>query len=544
MDNTQQLRATSIFFFFCICYCAVIINLFFLQIRQHSFYKDLAQKQYQTSITHTSERAFILDRNQTPIALNKKAISAFLCPNKVDIDEKLNTFLQLYFPIAYNRLQKKPNAPFMFVQRNLTNEQIDLMNTYGIEQIQFLKEPHRHYPFISLASIVGITNIDNVGSLGIEYLFNKKLESTPSSCLLQKDARSGYFYFEKVEQIVGTKGTPITLTIDADLQYLVQEELQKTVHHFKAKQGSVLVLDPATGDIIVMANFPTFDPNNTQHIDLSLTKNYCIAEQYELGSVIKVFAALAALQEQVTHIDETIDCRNSKTTQIDGRKVNTTFAHGELTFSQVIEKSNNIGIALVAKRLNEKLYDHYQRVGFGTKTNIAFPTEQQGFINPPSNWSKQSVISLSYGYEITTTLLQLARAFSVIANDGCMITPRLILDKSQQPTLSKQLYDQDAIDDIRTILQRTTLQGTARRARMQGYTIMCKTGTANLLENGIYIDTKNSYTCAGILEKDNYKRIIITYIKEADKPRLYASQVAVPLFEKVAQKTVIHDKII
>lgn len=544
MDNTQQLRATSIFFFFCICYGAIIVNLFFLQIRQHNFYKELAQKQYQTTITYTPERALILDRNGTPIALNKKAISAFICPNKIKDDEQLTTFLQLYFPQSHKRYQDKPNAPFMFVQRNLTNEQMDLINTYGIHQIQYIEEPHRHYPFACLASTIGITNIDNIGNLGIEYMFNKQLQGTPSSCTLQKDARSGLFYFEKVDNEIGTIGTSVQLTIDADLQFLIQEELQKTVNQFKAKQGSVLILDPVTGDIIAMANYPTFDPNNTQNIDLNFTKNYCIAEQYELGSVIKVFAALAALQEQVTHIDEIIDCRNTKTTFIDGRKVNTTFAHGPLTFSEIIEKSNNIGIALIAKRLNAKLYDHYKLVGFGKKTNIALPAEQKGYVNPPKQWSKQSVISLSYGYEITTTLLQLARAFSIIANNGRMVTPRLVIDKEQVPQLSEQLYDTEVINDIKTILQRTTLQGTARRARMQGYTIMCKTGTANLLENGVYIDTKNSYTCAGIVEKDAYKRIIITYIKEANKPRLFASQVAVPLFEKVAQKTVIHNKVI
>ncbi|MEX0848912.1 MAG: penicillin-binding protein 2 [Candidatus Dependentiae bacterium] len=543
MDNAQQLRTVGIFLFFCICYSVVILNLFFMQIYQHAFFYDLAEKQYKTTITHTPERALIFDRNNTPIALNKKAVSAFICPNKCMNDEQLFSFLHLYFPQAYIRYQTKPDASFMFIQRNLTKEQIDLIKTYGTDHIQFIKEPHRHYPFACLSSIIGITNIDNIGSLGIEYLFDTNLKGKPTSYTLQKDARSGYFYFDKVDKCIGNNGNPINVTIDADLQFLVQEELQNTVQKFNAQQGSVLVFDPTNGDILVMANYPTFDPNNTQNVNLKLTKNYCISEQYELGSVIKVFAALAALQENVVDIDEEIDCKNSKTTYIDGRRINTTIAHGTLTFSQVIEKSNNIGIALVAKRLNEKLYEHYQRVGFGIKTDIHLPGEQKGFINPPKDWSQQSVISLSYGYEITTTLLQLARAFSVIANDGYMVQPRIILNQ-QQPIFSTRLYDQSVINDIKQILQRTTLQGTARRARMQGYDIMCKTGTANLLENGIYIDTKNSYSCAGIIQKDDYKRIIITYIKEASMPGLYASQVAVPLFEKVAQKTVIHDKII
>ena len=513
-----------------------------MQIKQHTFFSHLAQKQYQTTVTYTPERATIFDRNGTPIALNKSALSAFISPAKTIMHDTLRTFLELYFPQAYSRYLTHQQHAFMFVQRNITQAQADLINTYGIEEIEFVKEPHRYYPFSALAPIVGITNIDNAGILGVEYLYDIQLKGTPSSYALQKDARSHYFYFEKTDQTVGQESLPITLTVDADLQFLVYEELQQAITKFNAKQGSVIILDPATGDISVMANYPTFDPNNTQHIDMALTKNYCIAEQYELGSVIKVFAALAALEEGVVTADETIDCQNTKTTHIDGRKINTTTAHSLLSFSQIIEKSNNIGIALVAKRLNEKLYTHYRRVGFGTPTGIELPGEQKGFINPPQQWSKQSVISLSYGYEITTTLLQLARAFGIIANNGYMVQPHII--KHAQPNISEQLYRTETIEQMQQILKLTTLQGTAQKARMRGYDIMCKTGTANLLENGIYIDTKNSYTCAGILKKNNYTRVIVVYIKEADRPGLFASQVAVPLFEKVAQKTIIHDKII
>lgn len=544
MLQTQQQRGLTIFTLFSVCFAIILLHLFRMQIRKHSFFSDLAQKQYHTTVTYTPERAPIIDRNGTPIALNISAISAFIAPAKITMHDKLRTFLELYFPQAYHRYLSHQQHNFMFIQRNITNDQANLIKSYGIEEIEFVKEPHRYYPFCALAPVVGITNIDNTGILGIEYLFDTSLRGTPSSYTLQKDARSHYFYFEKQNQHIGQDSVPVELTIDADLQFLVFEELRDTIKKFNAKQGSAIVLDPATGDVCVIANYPTFDPNNTQHLDMALTKNYCIAEQYELGSVIKVFAALAALEEGVVTVDEKIDCQNTKTAYMEGRKINTTVAHGIISFSQVIEKSNNIGIALIAKRLQEKLYTHYRRVGFGTPTGIELPGEQKGFINPPQHWSKQSVISLSYGYEITTTLLQLARAFGIIANDGYMVQPHIIKNTSvkQQPT--EQLYSPSSIESIKQILSLTTQQGTAQKARMRGYDIMCKTGTANLLENGMYIDTKNSFTCAGILKKNNYSRIIVVYIREAEKPGLFASQVAVPLFEKVAQKTIIHDKII
>ncbi len=541
--HNQQFRVAIIFIFFCICYGAIITNLFLLQIYQHSFFAHLAEKQYQAQVTQAPGRALITDRNHKPLACNRYALSAYLCPSQIEDDSRLTTFLETYFPQAYDHYLKHRDSNFMFIQRNLTDHQKDLIADAHIPEIRLIKEHHRYYPLSCAGSIVGITNIDNEGSLGIEYLYNNQLKGTESCFNLKKDARSALFYFDKKIVASGTDSKPVQLTIDADLQFLVHELLAKTVTEYRAKQGSVIIINPDNGDIITMANYPTFNPNMTQHLELSLTKNYCIAEQYEVGSVMKVFAALAALDEGAVTPDEEIDCRNVTTTFIDGRRVNTCSAHGMLTFTEIVAKSNNIGTALVAKRLNEKLYDHYCRLGFGKKTGINLPGEQSGYIHPPAKWSAQSVISLSYGYEVAVTLLQLAQAFAMIASDGYMVKPRIIMDDTIIRSLVP-LYKKGTIDEIKKILQETTLQGTAYRARIRGYRVMCKTGTANLLENGAYIDSKNSYSCAGIIEKNDYKRVIVVYIKEAERPHLYASQVAVPLFEKIAQRVIIHDKII
>ena len=287
---------------------------------------------------------------------------------------------------------------------------------------------------------------------------------------------------------------------------------------------------------------PTFDPHHYQAVNPELTKNRVITDAYELGSVIKVFAALAALEEGVVTPTELIDCKNSKTAIIDGRKINTVTACGVIPFEDVIAKSNNIGTAIVAKRLGNRLYDYYERLGFGQKTGIELPGEHKGFINPPSAWSKQSIISLSYGYEITATLLQLARAMSIIANDGKDITPTIIMNNNTNP--GEQLFKPESIQTIQQVLERTTLVGTAKKAAIKGYKVMSKTGTANLLVNGQYDATKNIYTCSGIVQKDSYKRVIVCMIKESPQPDLYASIVAAPLFEKIAQRMLIHDNII
>jgi len=547
MDKSYKTRTIFIFLLFSSAYLIIALNLYLLQIRQNDFFKTLGKRQYNVQITRHPARAPIFDRSgKQYLAMNKDCYSAFILPKQLISEKQLLPFLQNHFPNALQRFQKNKDKKFMFVQRKLKDNQISIIKENNIEDIYLLKEPNRFYPLEAAGTVVGITDIDNKGLFGIELQCDKTMTGKPTTFYLEKDARSGHFHFKKETKIKGKKGKPILLTIDSDLQFLAMEELQESIKQHNAKEGAVIIMDPKSGDILSMVSYPYFDPNETQFLDLRTCKNKIITESYELGSVIKVFAALAAIDEEVVSLDEQIDCKGKKTAYIDGRKINTVKAHGLLSFSQVVEKSNNIGIAIVAKRVGEKLYKHYKKIGFGQKTNITFPGEQKGFVNHPKNWSKQSVISLSYGYEISSTLLQLAKAFCIIARDGIAIQPTLILsnDKEESKKNNQRIYKETSITKLKQILENTTLRGTARRARIKGYKVMCKTGTANLLVDGKYSQDHNIFTCAGIVQKDNYQRVIITFLKEIDKKNVYSQTVVVPLFEKIAEKTLIHDKVI
>ncbi len=544
MNKAYKLHSTFVFFCFCIVYVIIVLKLYLIQIHHNSFFAHLAEQQYQISVTTYPSRALIFDRSKTHcLALNQDCVSAFILPKKLKNPERVASFLQEHFPAAYERLQQHQNSNFMYIKRKLTEQHLALLEKEHLDDIQLLTEPNRFYPVAAAASVVGITDIDNKGIFGIELHYDKVLVGEPFLYHLERDARSGHFYFKREMQAHGKEGTPITLTLDGDLQFLAHEELKESIQHCNAQEGSVLIMDPRTGEILTMANYPSFNPNDSNDLILEHTKNKIVTECYELGSVIKTFAALAALEEGVVQPDELIDCRGAKTAYIDGRKINTWKAHGTIPFTQVIEESNNIGIALVAKRLGPKIYDHYTRLGFGQRTQLGFPGEQTGHVNPPWNWSKQSIISLSYGYEISATLLQLGRAFSIIANGGYDIQPKLIMD-GVQPALTKRLFAQSAITTLQTVLENTTQRGTARRAAIEGYRIMSKTGTANLLVNGAYDHTKNIYTCAGIIERDTYQRVLVVFVKEAQQANAYAATIAVPLFERIAKKMVIHDRII
>ncbi len=542
MTHIHKNRSILILLFFFIGYLIAVINLVYLQLVQHQFFVQLGQKQYQTSITSLPPRGLIIDRTGKHfLALNKDSIAAFILPRQLEMKPQLQKFLAKYFPHANERLATHSHAHFLYVQRKLTPQQIDLITNSGITDIKFLNEPSRYYPLPASASLIGLTDIDNKGLFGLELEFDQQLSGTPSTVVLEKDARSGHFYFSRHLDQEGSSAQQLQLTIDSDLQYLVYETLLETVAKYNAKEGAAIIIDPQNGDILAMVNVPSFDPNNFKDIDPALTKNTCVTEAYELGSVFKICTALAALEENVVTPDELIDCKNTKTTYIDGRKINTVHEAGIIPFEQVIAQSNNIGIAQVAKRLDTKLYNHYLRLGFSKKTGIPFPGENKGFINPPANWSKQSIISLSYGYEVTANLLQLARAFSIIANGGYWIDPRLTFDRQQT---KQKLYHDEPIAIVKNMLEQTTAQGTARKAHIKGYRVMCKTGTANMLEDGHYNPDRNIFTCAGIIEKNGYQRVIITFIKEAAQKDLYASMVAAPLFEQIAEKMLIKDRII
>ena len=542
--NTQQpnSRLIIIFFAFVGLYCLVLINLYVVQIRGARYFKNLAQKQYTMTVTTTPWRAEIFDRTGIqPLALNNDSLAAFITPSNLDNAKGVHSFLGKHFKQAADRLKKNQNSHFLYIKRRLVPKEVELIQQSNLADIKILREPSRFYPIQSVGPIIGLTNIDNQGLFGIELMYNTTLAGKPSTYIIEKDCRSG-FYFTRETKVEGTQGQPVTLTIDSVLQFLAYEELKEYAHHMGVKEGSVLILDPTNGDILVMANYPDFDHQASESVDQACTKNRIITDAFELGSVIKAFLALSALEDGVVTPHDLIDCENKKSTRLHGIPISTTKANGVIPFCDVIKDSNNIGVAKVAQRVGTRLHDYYSRLGFGKKIGI-FPGENGGFINPPEKWSNASIISLSFGYEISANILQLGQALSVIANNGYLIKPRLI--KTDEPPIKEgPFFKQKSIYQIREILQKTIDEGAARKAHIDGYTVMGKTGTARLITRGKYDPHRHIFTFMTIIEKNDYKRIVVIFLKETTKKGLLASSVAVPLFERVAHKMLIHDKII
>lgn len=571
ISAVDRKRTIIVFFSFAILYLIVLFNLFNIQILNRNFYLKLARDQHTIAVTTYPERAQIIDRNRKPITLNRDSVAAFILPHKLTEPQKLNSFLRRNFPDAYKRLAQHKNKYFMYIQRRLTPAQQALIKKYNLTDIKLVGEPSRFYLLETLAPVVGLASIDNQGLFGLERKYNKLLGGEPSIFDLEKDARSGRFYFKKATAQTGTEGQELQLTIDSELQFLAASELQEVVDNYQSQEGAVVILDPVQGDILALVSTPSFNPNQVGKLDLNLTKNRPISETHELGSVMKPFVALAALEEGVVTPDELIDCGGKKEVVVDGMRITTVLPDGIIPFWQVITRSNNIGMVKVAKKLGPKLYDYYRKMGFGIKTSLDLEGEQSGFVSHPKNWSKRSIVSLSFGYEISATLLQLAQAMGLIANNGYLVKPRLIIESDQSSPVSKQnqlslpahpklrssgatvegsqggikrAFSEKTIQQMRKILQENVQAGTGKKAHIQGYEIFGKTGTANLVVDGKYSKQHNIYSFVGFVERGGYKRVIAVYVKDSPQPGLLASMVAAPLFEKIAEKMIIHDKLL
>lgn len=534
-------RILIIRFGFMLFFCALVVRLFFIQIIYAPFYAQYARQQYHITLKETPPRALIYDRHNKPLALNHMRLAAFITPRSLHNAPELKKFLNKHFPAAFEKLKQQPQASFMYIKRKLTDRELALINHAQLEDIFILEEPQRYYTNPTLLPVIGLTDIDNHGLFGLELYCDKTLRGTTAIFSVEKEAKKRGYYFKKELHAEGTHGEPVFTTLDSTLQFLAYEEVKETVERLEAEEGAALIMDPQNGDILACVNYPIEDYHQTTSLDFEKIKNKVFTDVHEFGSVMKIFPALAALEEKVVTPDEIIDCENTKLGFINGIRISTWKAHGILPYTDVVAFSNNIGTSKVAARLGPKLYHHLRRVGFGKKTGITFPGEVAGFINPPEKWTTQSPFSLSFGYEINATLLQLASAFTLIARNGTTIKPRILLSEPIQAGC-EQLYSQKTLDAIHLILQRTITDGTAHRAKIKGYTVEGKTGTANLLKDGIYNPDENIFTFAAIVQKEAYQRVIVVFIKKSKFKNVYASSIAVPLFEKIAQQMIIHEQ--
>jgi cell division protein FtsI (penicillin-binding protein 3) len=409
--------------------------------------------------------------------------------------------------------------------------------------LQTQLEPKRYYPNGSLAAhVLGYVGLDGKGLGGVEQFYNAKISGEAGHLLVEKDA-----YGKPYEsyEIAAKSGQTVVLTIDQTIQYQAEQALQAAVQRSHAKSGTVIVLDPRSGEILALANAPTFDPNKVSEAKPETRSNWALQNIYEPGSTFKVVAFSAALEKKLVKVDDRIDCQMGAVT-VAGRVVHDHKPFGTLTIAEALAKSSNVAAIKLGMRVGDPaMYDYIRRFGFGSRTGIELPGETNGILRKVERWQPSSIGSIAIGQEVGVTPVQMVAAFGALANDGVRIAPHLIREVRDsggnvvyraQPEQRRVISAETAVA-LRGMLEGVTLNGTAKKAQLDGYSAAGKTGTAQKIDpkTRSYSSTKFVGSFVGFAPVSNPQVAIIVVIDEP-AGAYHGGDVAAPVFREVAEQ--------
>ncbi len=542
-------RQYLVFFFLVSLLSALFTRLFYLQVLSYDRFSEMAALQHTSVLKVEPRRGTIFDRYMEPLAINLDAPSIYCDPRSITDKEHLSRVLSQILEVDQPALSAKlsRDKAFVWVQRKVDKRLAKTIEQESLEGVHFIPESERNYSNDNMAShVLGFAGMDNEGLEGLELLFDEKLKGEAGWRHLIKDARRKTVLFNERESIPPKNGYNLVLTIDSIIQYIVEEELEAMAQKFHASSASVVVMDPFSGEILAMANWPNYDLNAFSETPRYLMKNSAVASIYEPGSVFKIVTASAALNEKRISPTDRIYCENGEY-KVGGRILHDFHRYGDLSFSEVISKSSNIGTVKVAEKLGkDKVYEYIKKFGFGEKTEIDLPGEVAGISRPPSVWSKSDITTIPIGQGIAVTPLQLACAISTIANGGYLMKPYIVdrittweggVYKKFEPETKRRVLSEEASREMQDILHEVVTSGTGKRAASKLYDVCGKTGTAQMVNPaGGYYPDKYYATFIGFAPKD-FPRISIVVTAGDPHPNHFGGTVAGPAFKNIAERT-------
>src|SRR5262245_52044627 len=519
-------------------------RLYFLHVVHSADYRQRAERQHQRTLEVSPRRGIMYDRNGNELAVSIKVDSLFAVPDDIADVPKTAKLLSTLTGIPKNDLIEKLHSQrsFVWLKRKLNASEAAAVRRANVPGLYFQKEDMRYYPKRELAShVLGYVDIDEKGLGGLEYRYNGSIRGDSGRILFMTDARGRRF--NSVEQPV-EPGANLVTTIDENIQYIVEKELKEAVEKMRPKGASAIVMDPKTGQILAMANYPTFNPNEYVKYGAEAWINRAVSHTYEPGSTFKIVTTASALEEGLTEPNELIDCQMGSI-NVFGRIVHDHKKFGLLTVTQIIEKSSDVGAIKLALRVgNERFADYISRLGFGNSTNVDLPGEERGLAKPASRWTKSSIGSIAMGQEVGVTPLQIVRMVSAVANGGILYRPYVVkrVQHPQNGVLSEteprgeRAISSDTAAKLRDMLEVVVTDGTATSGKLEGYTAAGKTGTAQKIdETGRYSRTAHVASFAGFAPVSNPVISIIVMVDEPVYGQHHGGQVA-PGFKAVAEQ--------
>ncbi len=530
---------------------AVSARLVYLQVSQHEGLANRARQQQQNAVETSPQRGELLDRQERQLARSVQTASLFLDPEDLNAEalDCIATQLSQALGLNYKDLQSQFRAAleqkrrFIWVARRLDAEQANKILLMNLPGLQVRLEPKRFYPNGPLAAhVLGYVGLDGEGLGGVEQFYNKKIGGEPGQLFLEKDANGKpYESFE----IASKQGETVLLTIDQSIQYQAEQALQAAVKRSNAKSGTVIVLDPRNGEILALANAPSFDPNNVGAAAPEARSNWALQNVYEPGSTFKIVAFSAAIEKKLAKVDDRIDCQMGSIT-VAGRVVHDHHPFGSLTISEALAKSSNVAAIKLGIRVGDQgMYDYITKFGFGARTGIELPGETAGILRKVERWQPSSIGSIAIGQEVAVTPVQMVAAFGALANDGVRVAPHLVREIRNssgvviyrpEPEQRRVVSAETAIA-LRGMLEGVTLNGTAKKAQLDGYSAAGKTGTAQKIDSKTrgYSRTKFVGSFVGFAPVKNPQVVIIVVIDEPGGA-YHGGDVAAPVFREVAEQ--------
>jgi cell division protein FtsI (penicillin-binding protein 3) len=519
-------------------------RLYHLQIIQYGEFVARALRQQQRSIEIAPKRGTIYDRQGNALAMSVAVDSVFAVPTEIPDRELVAKMLAPVLKMDRDELRAKFSTfrSFCWVKRKVSAEEAERVRSLNLRGVYFQKEMKRFYPKGDLAAhVLGHVGIDEDGLAGLEYGLNDQIQGKPGKVLLVTDARRQSF---RSSEYPGQPGKDVVLTVDSTIQYIAEKALAGAVGQWKATGGSVVVLASKTGDILAMANQPTFNPNQVARSRPESRINRAIHWIYEPGSTLKVVTVSAALEENLTRLDEVIYCQKGSIV-LAGHRINDHKPFGDLTVRQVVANSSNVGAIKLGLRLGEeRLYRYVRNFGFGAPTGVGLPGEERGLLKPPTRWSGITIGEMAIGHEIGVTALQMAAAYSAIANGGVLFQPRIVRGIGQgdrreisPPPIGRRVLSERTASEMRRIFTSVIEEGSGRRARLAGYSAAGKTGTAQKVgDSGTY---STSHFMSSFVGFAPAQEPAVTILVVIDTPvgAHRGSEVAAPVFRAIAEQT-------
>lgn len=513
---------------------ALVVRAGYLQGIRNDFLQQKGDARYARTIAINAHRGMITDRHGEPLAISTPVESVWASPQDVEATPQQVRQLARTLDISVEEIKNRlsdTSRDFVYLKRQLPPEQAEKVAALKIPGVSFSREYRRYYPYAEVtAHLLGFTDVDDNGQEGLELAFQEKLGGKPGSQRVIKDRR-GYIVEDVASVRAPKPGSDLVLSLDSKMQYLAHREIKLAVQQHRAKAGSIVVLDAKSGEVLALANWPSFNPNNHAMTDMAVKRNRAVIDQFEPGSTMKPFTVATALEAGKVKAGSIIHT-DGGVLAIGRRKIHDTHPEAVMTVGQVLQKSSNVGTAKMALSLPpEMFWRSLSNAGFGAQTGSGFPGEATGKLRDYRNWLPIEQATMSYGNGISVNLLQLARAYTVFANNG-ELKPVSLLKEDTLPA-GRNVFSPATAHTVRNMLESVVKSGgTAPLAQISGYRVAGKTGTAHKLEGGRYV---NRYIASfvGMAPATDPHLIVAVMVDDPSGEQYYGGQVAAPVFSNV-----------